>query len=77
MDSSFSFGRWLKAHRRASDLTQDELARRVYCAEITIRKIEADQLRPSRELAELIVRALDVAPTEQSNAVGMARQRMH
>jgi transcriptional regulator with XRE-family HTH domain len=74
MSSFISFGRWLKARRRAVDLTQEELAKRVYCAEITIRKIEADQLRPSRELAELIVHALEVAPLDQSDVVFMARQ---
>lgn len=54
-----TFGKWLKARRRANALTQNQLARRVYCAEITIRKIEADELRPSRELALLLVKALD------------------
>jgi len=42
-----TFGAWLKTRRRACDVTQKELARAVGCAEITIRKIEADQLRPS------------------------------
>ena len=29
MDMDTSFGRWLRARRRALDLTQDDLARRV------------------------------------------------
>jgi ribosome-binding protein aMBF1 (putative translation factor) len=70
-----SFGNWLKTRRRALGLTQDELAHQVYCAEITIRKIEADQLRPSKQLAELLVSALQVTATEQAMFVQLARQR--
>jgi len=70
-----SFGNWLKLRRRTLGLTQDALARQVFCAEITIRKIEADQLRPSKQLAELIVNALQVTLTEQALFVQLARQR--
>ena len=70
-----SFGNWLKTRRRALDLTQDELAQQVYCAEVTIRKIEADQLRPSKQLAALLVNALEVAATEQGEFVQLARRR--
>jgi|GEM_PF-1540970 len=47
MNQDISFGTIIKEHRRVLDLTQAELARRVGCATITIRKIEADTLRPS------------------------------
>lgn len=70
-----TFGAWLKTRRRACDVTQKELARAVGCAEITIRKIEADQLRPSKQLAELLVNAVEVAATEQAMFVQLARQR--
>lgn len=75
MDTSGSFGQWLKTQRRANDLTQTELAQRVYCAEITIRKIEADALRPSRELTALIVDALEKAAAERTELMQWARQR--
>ncbi len=52
-----TFGAWLKTRRRDRDVTQKELARAVGCAEITIRKIEADQLRPSKHLARITERA--------------------
>ncbi|HMQ35035.1 MAG TPA: helix-turn-helix domain-containing protein [Chloroflexaceae bacterium] len=42
------FGRQVRERRRALDLTQEELARRVACAAITVRKIEADAMRPRR-----------------------------
>ena len=47
MNRNISFGSIAKEHRQSLDLTQAELARRVACATITIRKIEADSLRPS------------------------------
>ena len=75
MNSTASFGNWLKSRRRALGLTQDELANQVYCAAITIRKIEADQLRPSDQLAEMIVNALNVALAERHKVLHLARQR--
>ena len=52
MDEIVSFASWLKARRRALDLTQAELADRVGCTTATIKKIEQDQRRPSKEIAE-------------------------
>jgi len=52
MDRDISFGGMVKEHRQSLDLTQAELARRVACATITIRKIEYDSLRPSIQIAE-------------------------
>lgn len=75
MQTDSSFGHWLKQQRRACDLTQTELAQRVYCAEITIRKIEAGDLRPSRALAALIVEALKNAEREQSDLLRWASVR--
>src|SRR5262245_21332637 len=51
MDEITSFGAWLRRARKATDLTQAELAQRVGCAEGTIRNLEADALRPSKQLA--------------------------
>ncbi|TAH51431.1 MAG: XRE family transcriptional regulator [Chloroflexota bacterium] len=75
MNTLLSFGSWLKLRRRAMNYTQCELARRVYCAEITIRKIEADDLIPGCDLLELILRALNVKSTEWSDLVRLARRR--
>ena len=51
--SDVSFGAWIQQRRKALDLTQDELARRVGCSPSAIRKIESDERRPSRQVAEL------------------------
>ncbi len=73
MDEAGSFGQWLRKHRRGLDLTQNELARRAGCAAITIKKLEADQLRPSKELAQAVLRQLGAAPDELEALVRFAR----
>src|SRR5918911_310137 len=65
MDELFSLGQWIKRRRKACDLTQDELARRVGCSLETIRKIEADARRPSRQIAERLADPLGLAPDER------------
>jgi DNA-binding XRE family transcriptional regulator len=57
-----SFGRWVQRRRKALDLTQVELAHRVGCAAETLRKIEADARRPSRQIAERLAEALQYRP---------------
>ena len=64
MDTIYSFGEWIKRQRKLSGLTQRELAERAYCSVVTIKKIEADQRRPSRELAGFLARSLAV-PDDQ------------
>jgi transcriptional regulator with XRE-family HTH domain len=68
-----SFGAWLKRRRKALDLTQAELARLVGCAVISIRKLEADEQRPSRQIAERLAQHLQLAPEEQGTFVQFAR----
>ncbi len=68
-----SFGSIVKEHRRLRDLTQAELARRVGCAAITIRKIEADALRPSQQIAERLAMALNIPLEERAAFVRLAR----
>jgi predicted ATPase/class 3 adenylate cyclase/DNA-binding XRE family transcriptional regulator len=68
-----SFGAWLKRRRKALDLTQADLARLVGCAVVSIRKIEADEQRPSRQTAERLAQHLQIAPHEQATFVRFAR----
>lgn len=68
-----SFGQWLKQRRKAFDLTQKELAQRVECAEITIQKIEANERRPSKQIAKLLAGQLDIAVDERPAFVRFAR----
>jgi predicted ATPase/tetratricopeptide (TPR) repeat protein/DNA-binding XRE family transcriptional regulator len=58
-EHSYSFGAWLKRQRSGKGFTQKELATRAFCSPETIKKIEADQRRPSPALAESLAAALD------------------
>jgi WD40 repeat protein/transcriptional regulator with XRE-family HTH domain len=73
MSNDESFGRFIRERRRALDLTQEELARRVGCAAITIRKIEADDLRPSVQIAERLAMALAIPLDDRAKFVRQAR----
>jgi predicted ATPase/transcriptional regulator with XRE-family HTH domain len=68
-----SFGRMVKRLRKSLDLTQRDLARRVGYSVVTIRKVESDERRPSRELAERLARFLDVAQEELPGFLALAR----
>jgi predicted ATPase/class 3 adenylate cyclase len=65
MDGNASFGLWLRRRRKALDLTQADLAGRVGCAEVTIRKIEADERRPSRQIATRMADTLALAAQDR------------
>ncbi|KPV50979.1 hypothetical protein SE17_23820, partial [Kouleothrix aurantiaca] len=65
IEEVFSFGEWVRLRRRALDLSQDELAQRVAYSVATIRKIESDGQRPSRDLAEKLAEPLRLAPDER------------
>lgn len=73
MDHETSFGAYVRQRRREMDLTQEELARRVGCAAITLRKIEADDLRASVQIAERLAMALAIPLEERAEFVRWAR----
>lgn len=73
MAETKSFGEWLRHRRRELDLTQEELARQVGCARITVRKIEAGQMRPSKQLVELLMEQLRIAADERESFMHFAR----
>lgn len=68
-----TFGEWLRHRRREMDLTQRELGLQVGCAQVTIRKIEANILRPSRQLTELLVEKLAIPAEEREIYIRFAR----
>lgn len=73
MATDASFGRLVRTRRRSLDLTQEDLARRVGYSVITIRKVESDERRPSRQLAERLAHCLDVSLAERCAFVRLAR----
>jgi len=72
-DRTHSFGYWLRRRRRALDLTQEALAKRVSCSGFSIRKIEADERRPSRRLAERLAETLAIPDDERRDFLDAAR----
>src|SRR5689334_15946382 len=71
-----SFGYWVRRRRKALDLTQGDLARRVGCAVVTIQKIEADERRPSRQVAELLAEQLLIPTGERAAFLQSARSEL-
>jgi predicted ATPase/transcriptional regulator with XRE-family HTH domain len=69
-----TFGKWVKRRRKALDLTQQQLAHRVGCSLATIIKIEAEERRPSRQIAELLAQELDLPPDQHALFLKIARQ---
>ncbi len=73
MDTTSTFGQWLKQRRQQLDLTQEAVASAIGCSANTIRKIESSKRRPSRQIAELLADFLAVTPVERSTFVQWAR----
>ncbi|HEX6290206.1 MAG TPA: FxSxx-COOH system tetratricopeptide repeat protein [Herpetosiphonaceae bacterium] len=68
-----SLGSWIRRRRKALDLTQAVLAQRVGCAEVTIRKLEAEVTRPSRQIAERLATCLEVPADAHAHFLQVAR----
>ena len=68
-----TFGVWLRHQRLALDFTQLELAERVACSVVTVRKLERDELRPSKQLAERLVQTLNIPPEQHAAFLAFAR----
>lgn len=66
-ETDVTFGEWLRRRRGGFGLTQNDLARQLGCAPITLRKIEAEERRPSAEMAQRMAAVLRV-PAEQRDA---------
>jgi predicted ATPase/DNA-binding XRE family transcriptional regulator len=77
MSAELSFGKWLRRRRRALDLTQKALANQVGCAEITVRRMEANAYKPSKELALVLFEKLDIPEPERPQWVLFARGMSH
>lgn len=76
MENSASFGDWLRRRRKALDLTQDALAEQVGCSVGLIRKIEGDERRPSRQIAELLAAVLQIPTGERDKFLKVARAQL-
>lgn len=73
MDTETIFADWLTIQRKQLDLTQDQLADEVGCSVSTIRKIETGKRRPSKQIAELIARTLNIPEKDHDRFINFAR----
>lgn len=74
-EQSNSFGYWLRRRRKALDLTQGALAQKVSCSQAAIKKIEAEERRPSKGLAQRLAEQLAIPAQERAVFLDAARNR--
>lgn len=67
------FGEWLKRQRKASGLTQEQLADKVGCSAIAIRKFEAEERRPSEQIVNRLTQIFEIPENEQAAFLRFAR----
>jgi transcriptional regulator with XRE-family HTH domain len=72
-----SIGEWIRLRRRALDLTQTELAQRVGCSVFALRKIESGERRPSKQLAGLLARSLEIPQEDHPVFIRVARGELN
>lgn len=68
-----TFGQWVKQRRKALGLTQADLAQRVPCSPVMIKKIEANLRIPSLQLAHLLAEHLRIDAPDQAAFFLLAR----
>src|SRR5258707_1548259 len=73
MKEDLSFGKWLRQRRRTLDLSQQAFADQATCARITLSRIEADTLKPSKELALILLQKVGIPQNERDQWVRFAR----
>ncbi|MEX2535331.1 MAG: tetratricopeptide repeat protein [Trueperaceae bacterium] len=73
MSDEAVFGHWLQQRRKSMKLTQEQLAGLAACSVATIRKVEADERRPSIGIAGRLAEALEVPAGERDAFLRFAR----
>ncbi|HYO48277.1 MAG TPA: tetratricopeptide repeat protein [Chloroflexia bacterium] len=74
MSNGIRFGAWLKQRRKTMGLTQAALAECVGCSVRTIIQIELGERRPSKQIAELLAKCVNVPSQEVQAFVEYARE---
>jgi len=68
-----TFGEWLKRQRGAQGWTQRQLAQKLNCSFSAIRKMEAEERRPSVEVIERLTEIFDIPQNEHKAFQRFAR----
>jgi predicted ATPase/DNA-binding XRE family transcriptional regulator len=73
VDTETSFGAWLRQRRKQLDLTRAQLAQRIGYSVSALRKLETDERRPSKQIADLLAEALDIPAAQRALFLQVAR----
>jgi transcriptional regulator with XRE-family HTH domain len=73
MTKTLPFGLWVKEARKMLDLTQKDLADLIGCSTITVKQIEAETRRPSKQLLELLAANLRIPSAQRTQFVVLGR----
>lgn len=73
MKSEMFFNEWLKRRRKEVGFTQNQLAFRLNCSLIYLRKIESGERRPSEQMAEQLAEIFNVPEIDRSRFLRFAR----
>jgi predicted ATPase/transcriptional regulator with XRE-family HTH domain len=76
MTQEQTFGYYLRLRRKGLDLTREALAERVGCSAATIRKLEAEERRPSIQIAERLAEIFGIPGEEREAFLRFARGNM-
>ncbi len=68
-----SFGEWLKRRRGAGGWTQKQLAQQINCSISALRKMEAEERRPSIQVIQRLAELFEIPPIEHKSFVRFAR----
>ena len=68
-----SFGEWLKLRRKGMGLTQRQLAAKINYSTIALKKIEAEERRPSSQIVERLAEIFNIPPNEHHVFLRFAR----
>lgn len=68
-----SFGEWLERQRKAAGWTQEQLAGQIGYSTIALRKIEAEERRPSEQIAARLADIFNIPPSERAAFLRFAR----
>lgn len=71
--AELSFGDWLKRRRKAAGLTQEQLALQISCSTSALKKIEAEERRPSAQIVERLAGIFNIPPNELTKFLRFAR----
>lgn len=68
-----SFGEWLRRQRKAAGLTQQQLALQISCSTSALKKIEAEERRPSEQIVGRLAEIFNIPQNERTAFLRFAR----